>query len=247
MSMRRAVGRGWVVAVLALGACNKTQGEGAGTQQVEGAGVVARVRQELRSLEQRYGEDAYDRPEALALTRELEAVGPDSPERLQALELLDFLRAKQRLAASARRGTPAQRQDVPNYGPVRMEGAPPASQADLERVSKIKVGSTREELVAAFGSCLVRQTWFPGRNGGATIELFHVSPDCRDKLKPKVYRVLGGATVDQIHEGNLDAVMPQTTQLEGVQADPQPLISEEEGIRMARERYEQQRQQQGAP
>jgi hypothetical protein len=231
-----------VVAVLALGACNKTQGEGAGTVQAEGAGVVARVRQQLRSLEQRYGEDAYDRPEALALNRELEALGSDSPEHLQALELLDFLRAKQRLAIAARQGTPPQRQNVPNYGPVRMEGAPPASQADLERVGKIKVGSTREELVTAFGSCLVRQTWFPGRKGNPTVELFHVGPDCRDKLTQKIYRVSAGS-VDQIQEGNLDSTMPPTTDPDGTGGNTQPLFSEEEAIRMARERQ----QQQGTP
>lgn len=234
------------MAVLALGACSRTQGEGAGAVQVEDASVVAQVRQRLRALEQRYGEDAYDRPEALALTRELEALGADSPERLQALELLDFLRAKQRLAAAARRGTPPQGQNAPNYGPVRMGGAPPASQADLERVSKIKVGSTREELVAAFGSCLVRQTWFPGTSGGPTVELFHVGPDCRDKIKPRIYRVVGGTSVDQIQEGNLDSSMPRLSDPNGGARDePQPLLSQEEAIRLSRERQE--RQQQSTP
>jgi hypothetical protein len=197
--------RGLVLALLALGACNRTEERGSGAAS-GGGSTVERVRQRVRELEASYGEDAYDRPEVLVLLRELESLGEDSPERLQALELRDFLRAKQRMAQGARYAPPPPRKDVPNHGPLRMQGTPPSSQSDLERVAKIKLGSTRQELLEAYGSCLVRQTWFPPRDGGPVTELFHTSPDCRDKLKPKIYRV-SDTKVTAMYEGNLDTVM----------------------------------------
>lgn len=210
--MRRHM-TGALVAALALGACNRSQTEqGPAAQpspEASSKGLeAARVR--LRALELQFSEDAYDRPEASALVEELNAVPTESPDYQEARRLAQFILGKQRIAAQARHGEPpSDPAPGPDFGPKVVEGPKPSTEQDLDKARQVKVGISRQQLLDAFGSCLVRQTWFPG-NGGPVNELFQIAPNCRDKFKPTVYRVAGDR-LEAITEGNVDLVMSDTS------------------------------------
>jgi len=90
-------------------------------------------------------------------------------------------------------------------GKVRLAGAAPETDSARQAAEAIALGSSREALVSAYGSCLVRQTWFVGRNGGPTTELFHVAPECRERLTPRTF-VVANQKVTKVGAGNLDGI-----------------------------------------
>lgn len=180
--------------------------------------VLQQAKAKLEPLVASLGEDAYLRDEVAQILRDLATIPADAPEKREALELVDFLRAKRQLANDAMNAPPPARptpDSAPNYGPVAQEGTRPSTPEQLDVVKRLKVGATREQLVEALGSCLVRQTFFQGRNGGPTVELFQTQQDCRGSLEARIYRVSGGV-VDDIRAGTLDGLM-----------EPQPRTSGE--------------------
>lgn len=171
---------------------------------------LASVKLRLEELKAQLSLDAYGQPEMEELIRALHAIPAGSPDYAEAQRLLAELRARYRLAKAARDD---ERHDstpkAPSFGAVKMEGAPPDSEDARARAEGMKVGATREQLLEAYGSCLIRRTWFQGRDGSATIELFHVAPECRAQLKPRVFQVVAG-TVARITDGNLDGLQAPT-------------------------------------
>lgn len=183
--------------------------EGAKAPTAPKVNLLEQSKAKLEPLVVSLGEDAYLREEVAQILRDLAEIPADSPDKKEALELVDFLRAKRQIAHDAMNAPPPARptpDSAPAYGPVAMPGPRPTTEVQLEQAKKIKVGATREELAAALGSCLVRQTWFQGRNGGPTVELFHTEKGCRGALEARIYRVSGGL-VDEIKPGTLDGIM----------------------------------------
>jgi len=176
------------------------------------SGVFEELRGQVEALEGRLGPDAYTSAEMEVLIKALESFPADSPSRIKAQQYARELGAKRRVGleaiGEAKLPPPVWRSEQPpSYGPRRMEGLPPGdSDEALARIERLAVGASRSELLEAYGSCLVRQTWFKGTNGGPTTELFHVAPDCRKKLKPRVYTVASDR-VTRISEGALDGIM----------------------------------------
>ena len=84
-----------------------------------------------------------------------------------------------------------------------MKGSSPEREEQLRRAAAITAGSARDELIAAYGRCLERATWLPGRGGGATVELFHVVKGCRARLPPRYFRV-SNDRVELAEDGDLD-------------------------------------------
>lgn len=185
-------------------ACQKTDAPGEDKPAVSLNEVAA----ELKELEARFGEDAYTQPEVDEILRKLADVDPDSEDRIEAVKLSDLIRAKRKLAWQVQvdERVPDPPENALQLGPKPMEGDKPADDGKLAAAEKIDVGATRVALVEAYGSCLIRQTWFPGKEGGSTTELFHVAKECREKLTPRVFTVAAGV-VKSVAPGNLDAVM----------------------------------------
>jgi hypothetical protein len=176
-----------------------------------GGGVFEEFEAQAKALEARLGPDAYTQAEMEVIIKALEALPASSDDHERAQRLARELGAKRRatLAVINDQLLPHQRAESSpvSHGPIRMEGAPPeAGDEALERIAGIQVGTPRKELLAAYGSCLVRQTWFRGHSGGAATELFHVAPDCRERLGSRTYTVARDA-VTRIGTGNFDAVM----------------------------------------
>ncbi|MGA9519953.1 MAG: hypothetical protein WBV82_00735, partial [Myxococcaceae bacterium] len=167
---------GCKAALLAIGLCL------AGCQQKDAGDTppptrsLEQIKTELEDLAARFGEDAYTQPEVDGFIRELDAAAKDSPDWKASIELADWLRAKRRIAWQIQDAPPppAINPNAPQYGPLQLEGAAPKTPEARADAAKIAQGATRDELVKAYGSCLVRQTWFQGENGGPTTELFHV-------------------------------------------------------------------------
>ncbi len=202
-------------AVLALSSCDEGRKPSApGAAQPS----LAELKLKVEDWERLLGEDAYDRPEIEQVMRDLARIGQGSADYEEARKLLERLRAKKRIARQAKEPVKPEQVIGPSHvGPIAMPGAAPAS---AEAVKKIGVGSSRGELVSAYGRCLVRQTWFKGQ-GGPTVEMFHVAPDCRAHLGKKVFRVANDR-VDAAYEGTLDGVLtsasrdtPRPTQPDG--------------------------------
>jgi hypothetical protein len=166
------------------------------------------VKQKLAALEDRMGPDAFSSPEAKELLERLSAIPSDSPDYAEASTLAGIVRAKMRIAQQALSDEP-RRDDRPiprSYGPKENSGAPPTTKDAIHLAESTRVGDSREDLLARYGSCLVRQTWFKGQNGRPSTELFQTSPDCRDRLKPRIFRV-ADSRIEDVSTGEADAVM----------------------------------------
>lgn len=196
-----------VAATALLLAC-QTQSDSAPSDEQ----AIATVRARLVELEAQLGPDAYGQPEIEQHIRTLHRIPESSAHFKDARRLLEELRARYRLAREAREGPPeGARPKVPSYGRVQMDGPAPEEPAEVEAAETIEVGASREALVGHYGKCLVRQTWFRGRNGGPTTELFHVAPECRAQLQPRIFRVADSRIVG-IEPGNLDDLLANPTQ-----------------------------------
>ena len=129
--------------------------------------VLSEATTRLKALEDRYGEDAYSQKEVEDILKRLVKIPETSPEHPKADRLIQFLRAKLRLVLQAdenRTIQPSTSKKL-SYEPIVMEGEKPATPDQAVKADEIAVGATREALVKAYGSCLVRQTWFRGEHG----------------------------------------------------------------------------------
>lgn len=164
----------------------------------------AELRQVVQALVSEKGEDGYTDPRLDPVLKELEAAARAGDQDAKSLHALVW--AKRRLALKA---TLAEREGPVvlegSRGKVRLEGAAPETENARSAAEAITLGSSRQALVEAYGSCLVRQTWFKGRNGGPTTELFHVAPECRERLAPRTF-VVANQQVTRVTPGNLDGV-----------------------------------------
>lgn len=203
---RFTLGAGLVL-LLALPGCPRTSSD---EEKTEETGATPRTGREIRrivdGLYAQKGEDAYTDPSLDPLLVELEALARGGDK--DAASLRGLILAKRRLALRAQSGEPRTPElNLTRRGRVTYEDPAPEDDDRIERAEAVAVGTSRDELREAYGSCLIRQTWFAARGpGGVTTELFHVAPDCREKLKPRVFRVAEDE-VKQVSDGDLDGVM----------------------------------------
>ena len=203
---RRAGCRAALLAIgLSLAGCQQKE---EAQQTPAAAKSLEQIKTELEDLASRFGEDAYTQPEVDEFIRQLDATTKDAPNWKASIELADWLRAKRRIAWQVTDAPPPPpiNPNAAQYGPLQIQGAAPKTPEARAEAAKIAEGATREELVKHYGSCLVRQTWFPGESGGPTTELFHVKPECRGELEPRIFMV-AGEKVAKVSPGNLDKVM----------------------------------------
>ncbi|MBI3185176.1 MAG: hypothetical protein HYZ28_23820 [Myxococcales bacterium] len=167
------------------------------------------LRLRLTGLELQHGDDAYMLDDVLEIARQLESLPPSAANREEAQKLVAYIRAKRRLTEHTRTTPPPPEIRNPVHaGRVVMAGPPPKEPEQVRKVEEVKVGTLRQELVDAYGSCLVRQTWHKGERGGPTTEVFQVLPDCRGDLKPLVFTVANDRVMG-IRPGNVDYVMTE--------------------------------------
>lgn len=204
-----AIGLAWML-VGALTGCPGTEPAEGEAQQPAAPRTGAEIRRQVNVIYERKGEDAYMDPALDPMLIELEALARAGDK--DAATLRGLILAKRRLALRAQSGE--RRPPDPNLvrrGKLVMAGPAPQTDDRIALAEAITLGSRRQDLKDAYGSCLIRQTWFPAtRPGGVTTELFHVAPDCREKLKPRIFRVAKGE-VQQVEEGDLDGVMEDSS------------------------------------
>jgi len=172
---------------------------------------------EVAAMEKAKGPDALTQPDMEVMILALRSIPQRSADHERAQALALDLETRRRAAQATLVGPPppAEEETVENFGPLKMKGAAPETKEALARTESITVGPKRGELIAAYGSCLERRTWFMGQNGGPSVELFHVLPECRDRLKPKIFQV-NYDKVASVREGDLDHVMnPDLHRAEG--------------------------------
>jgi len=196
--------------LLALPGCPRTPAGEDQTQEARGPRSGAEIRRIVDALYKQKGEDAYTDPSLDPLLVELEALARGGDQ--DAASLRGLILAKRRLALRAQRAeSRTEDLNLTRRGKVTYDAPAPDAVDEVARAEAVTVGSSRDELKEAYGGCLIRQTWFAARApGGVTTELFHVAPDCRKKLKPRVFRV-AEERVQQVSDGDLDGVMEAST------------------------------------
>lgn len=159
----------------------------------------------VNALVAQMGEDAYNDASLDPIVEELTRAALAGDEDAKSVRgLVIAKRRLARAAASQERTVSPKRVE---RGVVQMEGAPPKDAVHLKAAEAIGVGASRSELIAAYGSCLVRQTWFQARDiRDMTRELFHVVPGCRDRLAARIFTV-GADKVISVTPGDLDDIM----------------------------------------
>lgn len=198
-------------AALVLGACGRTE------QVPEPPPpTVESLRAEVRELEKQLGEDAYMAPAVEGVLAKLDVLAKaGGPGAEEASRYSRYLWAKKRLALKAQEAgrEPDESAELEgSRGMRKLEGEAPASTEAVKRAVDVKQGSSRGELVQAFGSCLVRVTWFASTGGGRTTEFFHVSPDCRERLGDRVFIVYNDK-VQKVRPGNMDPMLAPETRV----------------------------------
>lgn len=202
---RTALGAGLCL-LLALPGCPRTDPEADEATEAKVARTGAEIRRVVNALYEQKGEDAYTDPSLDPILVELEELARGGDK--DAATLRGLILAKRRLALRAQSGesgTPELK--LTRRGRVAYDAPAPEGDDGVARAEAVAVGTSRTELKEAYGSCLIRQTWFAARGpGSVTTELFHVAPDCRSKLTPRVFRVAEDR-VQQVSSGHLDGVM----------------------------------------
>ena len=207
LNLKRSTLGAGLLLLLALSGCPRTAPEEEQTQEARSSRSGAEIRRIVDALYKKKGEDAYTDPTLDPLLVELEGLARGGDK--DAASLRGLIIAKRRLALRAQNGGPRTPESkLTRHGKVTYDDEPaPEDDDGIARAEAVAVGTPRDELKEAYGSCLIRQTWFAARGpGGVTTELFHVAPDCRKRLKPRVFRVAEDR-VQQVSDGDLDGVM----------------------------------------
>jgi hypothetical protein len=194
---------------LTLAACSRTE------QAPEPLPVtVDSMRAQVRALERQKGEDAYTDPAVEGVLRQLDSLAAAGGAQAEdAQRYSRYLWAKKRLALKAQEGGREPDESVileGSRGPRQMTGEVPTNPGAVKRAEQVKVGTSRQELLQAFGSCLERATWFQGNGRGPTTEFFHITPPCRERLGARIFTV-ANEQVTRLSPGNLDRLMRADT------------------------------------
>ncbi len=200
--------------VLAAPGCHSSTPEEGVAEQDAGEVLPPRSGVELRAivnaLVEKMGEDAYADPSLDPIVEELTRAALAGDEDAKSVRGLVI--AKRRLARAASSGEKTPFPARVDRGVTPMQGPAPKEPLRVQEAESVGVGASRSALIEAYGECLVLQTWFRARDiTDMTRELFHVAPNCRDRLTPRVFTV-GADQVIRVSPGDLDHVMRPSTQ-----------------------------------